>query len=94
MPIYEYQCQACSYKFEKLQKISDVPLQTCPECGKPELAKLVSAAGFKLKGDGWYATDFKDKKKQQSTSKDTVTESKSENKTAQKTTETKTGKES
>ncbi|MBE9550256.1 MAG: zinc ribbon domain-containing protein [Proteobacteria bacterium] len=59
MPIYEYQCQHCGHKFDKLQKISDEPLTDCPDCGKPELQKLISAAGFRLKGSGWYETDFK-----------------------------------
>jgi len=59
MPIYEYECQACGHKKEALQKISDDPLVECPECGKPELKKLISAAGFRLKGAGWYETDFK-----------------------------------
>lgn len=63
MPIYEYQCDACGSALEKLQKISDPPLQECPQCGKPELRKLVSAAGFRLKGAGWYETDFKSGKK-------------------------------
>lgn len=59
MPIYEYECQACGHKKEALQKISDDPLTECPECGKPELKKMISAAGFRLKGAGWYETDFK-----------------------------------
>lgn len=59
MPIYEYECQACGHKKEALQKISDDPLTKCPECSKPELKKLISAAGFRLKGAGWYETDFK-----------------------------------
>lgn len=59
MPIYEYECQACGHKKEVLQKISDAPLTKCPKCGKPELKKLISAAGFRLKGAGWYETDFK-----------------------------------
>lgn len=59
MPIYEYQCQACGHKFEKLQKISDEPLSDCPACEKTELKKLISAAAFRLKGGGWYETDFK-----------------------------------
>jgi len=59
MPIYEYRCSACGHKLEALQKISDAPLVGCPACGKDTLAKLVSAAGFQLKGSGWYATDFK-----------------------------------
>ncbi len=63
MPIYEYQCVECGHHLEKLQKVSDNPLVNCPHCGKPGLTKLVSAAGFQLKGSGWYVTDFKDKKK-------------------------------
>ncbi len=66
MPIYEYQCKACGHELEVIQKISEEPLQFCPECGQPQLTKLVSAAGFRLKGGGWYETDFKsggDKKK-------------------------------
>ncbi len=59
MPIYEYQCQACHNRLEALQKISDAPLLDCPQCGKPALKKQVSAAAFRLKGGGWYETDFK-----------------------------------
>lgn len=59
MPIYEYECQACGHKKEALQKISDAPLTECPECGEAELVKMISAAGFRLKGAGWYETDFK-----------------------------------
>jgi len=59
MPIYEYRCQSCGHQQEFLQKVSDAPLTTCPQCKKPSLSKLLSAAGFQLKGSGWYATDFK-----------------------------------
>jgi len=59
MPIYEYQCASCGHHLEVLQKISEEPLSDCPSCGQPGLQKLVSAAGFRLKGSGWYATDFK-----------------------------------
>lgn len=59
MPIYEYQCSACSHQLEKLQKISDPPLSECPACNQPSLKKLLSAAAFRLKGGGWYETDFK-----------------------------------
>lgn len=62
MPIYEYKCEYCSHQLEILQKISDTPAQTCPECGEAGLRKMVSAAAFKLKGTGWYETDFKHKK--------------------------------
>lgn len=63
MPIYEYRCGECGLQKEFLQKMSDAPLTDCPECGKPALSKLVSAAGFQLKGTGWYVTDFRDKAK-------------------------------
>ena len=59
MPIYEYRCTQCGHKLESLQKFSDAPLTTCPACGKEALSKLVSAAGFQLKGSGWYQTDFR-----------------------------------
>jgi len=59
MPFYEYQCSACGAEVEVLQKITDAPLKKCPECGKSRLAKLVSAPVFRLKGGGWYETDFK-----------------------------------
>lgn len=59
MPIYEYQCQSCSHELEKLQKLSDASLTLCPQCGKEELRRKISAAGFRLKGAGWYETDFK-----------------------------------
>ena len=60
MPIYAYRCQDCSQETEVLQKISDAPLTVCPACQRPSLVKKVTAAGFQLKGSGWYATDFKD----------------------------------
>ncbi|MBC8007761.1 MAG: zinc ribbon domain-containing protein [Prolixibacteraceae bacterium] len=59
MPIYEYKCTSCGHKKEVLQKMSDAALTQCPACGKATLSKLISAAGFQLKGSGWYATDFK-----------------------------------
>ena len=59
MPIYEYQCQACGNEHEALQKMSADPLIMCPACSEPELKKKISAAGFRLKGSGWYETDFK-----------------------------------
>ena len=63
MPIYEYRCQSCGYEFDKLQRMSDAPLIDCPSCGESSLKKLVSAAGFRLKGSGWYETDFKNNSK-------------------------------
>lgn len=59
MPIYVYQCNACGERMDKLQKISDPVLVDCPLCGQPALQKMVTAAGFRLKGSGWYETDFK-----------------------------------
>ena len=59
MPIYEYRCRSCGFEKEYLQKLSDAPITDCPQCGKAEMSKLVSAAGFQLKGSGWYVTDFK-----------------------------------
>lgn len=59
MPIYEYQCKACGERCEALQKISDAPLTICKKCGEEALTKQISASGFRLKGQGWYETDFK-----------------------------------
>lgn len=63
MPIYEYRCQACSHELESLQAMSDDPLTDCPECGRPDLKRKISAASFRLKGSGWYETDFKKDKR-------------------------------
>ncbi|ABD80174.1 FmdB family zinc ribbon protein [Saccharophagus degradans] len=63
MPIYEYKCDACEHEMEALQKMSDEPLVVCPQCNKNALVKKISAAGFRLKGGGWYETDFKSGKK-------------------------------
>jgi len=95
MPIYEYRCGKCGFQKEFLRRMSDAPLTDCPKCGKRSFKKLVTAAGFQLKGTGWYATDFKGSgakpvaKQDKSESK---SESKSEAKTEAKTevkTETK-----
>lgn len=59
MPIYEYRCSSCGTQKDVMQKMSDAPLSTCPECGQETFAKQLSAAGFQLKGDGYYVTDFK-----------------------------------
>ena len=59
MPIYEYRCGECGYQNEYMQRMADAPLTDCPKCGRRSFNKLVSAAGFQLKGTGWYATDFK-----------------------------------
>ena len=59
MPFYEYQCSSCGHRHEELQKISDRPLRKCPDCGRNTLKRLMSAPAFRLKGGGWYETDFK-----------------------------------
>ncbi len=59
MPIYEYQCDSCQHEMEAIQRMRDTPLTDCPECGRPTLRRKISAAGFRLKGGGWYETDFK-----------------------------------
>ncbi|NNM65593.1 MAG: zinc ribbon domain-containing protein [Burkholderiales bacterium] len=59
MPIYAYKCASCGHSLDALQKLSDAPLSVCPACGQAALSKQVTAAGFQLKGSGWYATDFK-----------------------------------
>lgn len=61
MPIYEYECVSCGHRLEVIQKVSDPLLEECPECNEATLRKLISAAGFRLKGTGWYVTDFRDK---------------------------------
>jgi putative FmdB family regulatory protein len=85
MPIYEYRCGACGQEHEALQKVSEPPLIQCPACGKPQLQKLLSAAGFQLKGSGWYATDFKGNgKKKTEEKKPEQKESKTDSKTETK----------
>ncbi len=77
MPIYEYACDSCGHKLEAMQKMSDQPLQTCPSCGAESLKKLISAAGFRLKGSGWYETDFKGSKSKTAESKQPSSDSNS-----------------
>ena len=62
MPIYEYECLTCKLRFEKIQKMSDMPIKICPECNSDAVKKLISATSFRLKGKGWYETDFKSSK--------------------------------
>jgi putative FmdB family regulatory protein len=76
MPIYEYECKACGHRQEALQKMSDDPLRDCAECDKPELKKLISAAAFRLKGGGWYESDFKSGSKKNGVKNDTASTSK------------------
>jgi putative FmdB family regulatory protein len=65
MPFYEYQCKSCGHDLEAMQKFSDPPLKKCPQCGKSQLQRLMSAPVFRLKGGGWYETDFKGDKDNQ-----------------------------
>jgi putative FmdB family regulatory protein len=87
MPFYEYQCSACGEQTEVMQKISDKPLRKCPECGKNTLVKLISAPVFRLKGSGWYETDFKSEndKKRNLAGDESTGESKSSDQPADKT---------
>ena len=77
MPIYEYQCESCGHQFDTIQKFSDDPLKDCPECDVAALKKMVSAPSFRLKGSGWYETDFKDKKSSNAKSGDSSSSSSS-----------------
>ena len=63
MPIYEYECRACGHEFEVMQKMSEPVLVDCPDCDRPTLKKLISPVAFRLKGTGWYETDFKNNQK-------------------------------
>jgi putative FmdB family regulatory protein len=94
VPIYEYRCDACGHQEDHLQKISEPQLTVCPACGKPTYKKQLSAAGFQLKGSGWYATDFKTTGKKPADKKaDSNSEAKTESKTESKP-ETKTDSKS
>lgn len=89
MPFYEYQCSACGEQTEVMQKISDKPLRKCPECGKNTLVKLISAPVFRLKGSGWYETDFKSEndKKRNLAGDESASDSSSTDKSADKATD-------
>jgi putative FmdB family regulatory protein len=97
MPIYQYRCSSCGYEHEALQKITSDLLVDCPECDSPSLVKMVTAAGFQLKGAGWYVTDFKDKKQPEKgkdvskASPDTSTSSDSPEKKSTKASSASTG---
>ncbi len=80
MPIYEYRCSSCGIQKDVMQKISEAPLSVCPECGKATFTKQLSAAGFQLKGSGWYATDFKSSGKKPESKPEVQAEGKSESK--------------
>ena len=93
MPIYEYRCAACGHQEDHLQKVSEAPLTKCPACGKKKYEKQLSAAGFQLKGSGWYATDFKGGKKPAGAKPDATADTKADSKTETKSetkSETKT----
>jgi putative FmdB family regulatory protein len=86
MPIYEYRCGSCGHQEEFLQRVGEAPLTDCPVCRKPTFNKLLSAAGFQLKGSGWYATDFKNKSAKPAEKKaEDKTEGKTESKPEKKT---------
>jgi len=85
MPIYEYRCAACGHQDDHLQKLSEAPLTKCPACGKKKYAKQLTAAGFQLKGSGWYASDFKGGKKETEAKPDAKPEAKADGKTESKT---------
>ena len=84
MPIYEYRCGACGHQEEHLQKVSEKPLSKCPACGKKSYKKQLTAAGFQLKGSGWYATDFKTTGKKSEKPAEKKADSKTEAKTEAK----------
>ena len=85
MPIYEYRCSACGHQEDHLCKVSDAPLTKCPACGKKKYQKQLTAAGFQLKGSGWYATDFKGGKKPDAAKTEAKADAKTEAKSEAKT---------
>ena len=94
MPIYEYQCSGCHHSFDVIQKMNDEPINICPQCAKETAVKLVSAAGFQLKGTGWYATDFKTKSQpDKKETSQTTSSGSSEKKTAEPAVSSKTNKD-
>jgi putative FmdB family regulatory protein len=84
MPIYEYRCSSCGFQKEYLQKVNDPVMSVCPECGRETFSKMLSAAGFKLKGSGWYATDFKNSGAKPAAKTEAKTEAKTDAKTGDK----------
>ena len=94
MPLYEYECEACAHRFERIQKFSDPPVDTCPTCGKGPVRKLLSSPAIQFKGSGWYITDYarkggSDKSSSTSSSSSTSDTSKSETKTDSSSTDSK-----
>jgi putative FmdB family regulatory protein len=95
MPIYEYRCEDCHHEMEAIQKMADPPLSDCPSCGAPALKKKISAVGFRLKGSGWYETDFKNSdKKKNIANKDDAPSSDAKTADSNKTKESAKNKES
>lgn len=94
MPIYEYRCEHCGHEFDTLQKVSEEPLKDCPECKKSALVKKVSAAGFRLKGGGWYETDFKSGNKKNLSGSDSKSGTGSSDKSSSSSTSSSTGSSS
>jgi putative FmdB family regulatory protein len=92
MPIYEYRCSSCGYQKEYLQKINDPVLTVCPECSKNTFSKMLTAAGFQLKGSGWYATDFKNSKPATKSASETKSDAKPDTKSDGKTESKSDGK--
>ena len=84
MPIYEYQCDECNHVLDALQKVSDKILVDCPECGKSSLRRLISAPNFRLKGEGWYETDFKKENRKNVADKKDETSEKKESSSSEK----------
>ena len=88
MPLYEYECEACNNRFERIQKFSDPLVETCPKCGKGPVRKLISSSAIQFKGSGWYITDYAKKtSKESGSSKPSGSESSTETKTETKTSE-------
>ena len=91
MPIYEYECTACQPQFDEVQKMNDPVITLCPMCSQETVIRLISAAGFQLKGSGWYVTDFKDNGKPKSGAAPSSDQKKTEKVTPTKVAETKGG---
>ena len=85
MPLYEYECEACAHRFERIQKFSDPPVDTCPTCGKGPVRKLLSSPAIQFKGSGWYITDYARKGGSDKSSSTTSTSSSDTSKTESKT---------
>ena len=88
MPLYEYECEACGKRFEKIQKFSDPPLEVCDKCGKGPIRKLLSSPAIQFKGSGWYITDYAKKSSSDSGSKSSSSESASDTKSSEKKSDT------